>query len=441
MKFPLTDKITPMKSVARYIIAEILEAEAKLVLRKYKPKIIAVTGSVGKTSVKDAIFSVVERSLIARKSEKSFNSEIGLPLTILGMRNAWSNPFLWLSTITRGLLLVILREHYPKWLVLEIGADKPGDISRVTKWLVPNIVVVTRFGDVPVHVEFFKSPHELFEEKTELVKALRPTGMLILNADDEKVLALRDKTKAKSITYGFSESAMFRASNMQIAYEDGRPVGTTFKLEYDGNVFPVNMTGVLGIQPVYSGLAALALGVHLKLNIVDMIGDIAAYESPVGRMRVIPALKGATIIDDTYNASPVAATAAVEVLGSIKTKGKKIAVLGDMLELGKFTLEEHKKLGALAAKNADLILAVGPRAKYIIEGALESDMSEKNLIEFDDSRLAGKYLESVLSEGDIVLIKGSQSMRMERTVEEIMAHPEHATHLLVRQEDEWKAKA
>ncbi|HAT68516.1 MAG TPA: hypothetical protein DCS20_02770 [Candidatus Yonathbacteria bacterium] len=438
MKYRPTDN---MKSIARNIIANILEAEAKLVLKKYKPKVIAITGSVGKTSTKDAIFAVVEKSLVARKTAKSFNSEIGLPLTILGRGNAWSNPFLWLSTIFHGLLLVLIREHYPKWLVLEVGADKPGDIARVTKWLVPNVAVITRFGDVPVHVEFFKSPAEVFEEKTELVKALQPTGMLIVNADDERVLALRDKTKAKSITYGFSESAMFRATNMKIAYEGGLPVGTTFKLEYDGNVFPVNMSGVLGVQPVYSALAALALGVHLKLNIVDMVGALAAYESPAGRMRVIPALKGATIIDDTYNASPIAAAAAVEVLGGIKTKGKKIAVLGDMLELGKFTMEEHKKLGALAAKNADLILAVGPRAKYIIEGALENDMSEKNLIEFDDARVAGKHLESVIGEGDVILIKGSQSMRMERTVEEIMAHPENAGTLLVRQEDEWKAKA
>jgi len=418
-----------------------LEKEAKLVLRKYKPKVIAVTGSVGKTSTKDAIFAVVEKSLIARKTAKSFNSEIGLPLTILGEKNAWSNPFLWLATLVRGLLLVLLREHYPKWLVLELGADKPGDISRATAWVIPDIAVITRFGDVPVHVEFFKSPEEVFAEKAELAKALRPTGMLVLNADDEKVLSLRDKTKAKSITYGFSADAMFRASNMKIAYEGGLPVGTSFKLEYDGNVFPVMLSGVLGVQPVYSALAALAVGAYLKLNIVDMVGALALYQSPMGRMRVVPAIKGATIIDDTYNASPVAAAAAVEVLGSIKTKGKKIAMLGDMLELGKFTVEEHKKLGALAVKNANLILAVGPRAKYIIEGALESDMSEKSLVEFDDARVAGKHLESILGEGDIVLIKGSQSMRMERAVEEVMAHPENAATLLVRQEDEWKAKA
>ena len=431
-----------MKSLLRHIITRILTWEAKLVLHKYKPKIIAVTGSVGKTSTKDAIFAVVEKNLVARKSLKSFNSEIGLPLTILGQDNGWSNPLVWLQTLTQGLLLGLFREHYPKWLVLEIGADKPGDIREATKWVKPNVAIITRFGEVPVHVEFFKSINELFEEKAELVKALLPTGMLIVNADDERVLALRERTKAKSITYGFSPDAMFRASNVEIAYEDGRPAGMIFKFEYDGNVFPVTMNGVLGVQPIYSALAALALGVYLKQNIVDMIGALATHQSPPGRMCVIEGLKGSTIIDDTYNASPIAAEAAVDVFGVIKTKpkAKKIAVLGDMLELGKFTVDEHKKLGKRVSKDADIILAVGLRAKYIIEGALEGDMSEKNLIEFSDSQSAGKYLESILGKGDIVLVKGSQSIRMERVVEEVMAHPEDAVNLLVRQEEEWKAR-
>ncbi len=409
-------------------------------LRKYKPRIIAVTGSVGKTSTKDAIFAVVEKSLIARRSEKSYNSEIGLPLTILGLPNGWSNPFLWFATIFRGFLSVVLREHYPKWLVLEVGAGKPGDIVRASALITPDIVVFTAFSAVPVHVEFFKSVEALFNEKANLVKALNPSGMLILNADDERVLTLREKTKAKSITYGFSEGAMFRASNMQIAYQDGLPTGTTFKLEYDGNVFPVTMHGVLGVQPVYSGLASLAVGTYLKLNIIESIELLAGYNSPAGRMRVIQGLKGSTLIDDTYNSSPIAAQAAIEALASIKTKGKKIAVLGDMLELGKFTIDEHKKLGVLAGKSVDIIFAIGPRAKYIVEGALDSDMSEKNIIEFDNAQVAGKYLEGIIGEGDIVLFKGSQSMRMERAVEEVMAHPEDAVSLLVRQEDEWKAK-
>ncbi len=430
-----------IKTLLRNIVTKILEAEAKLVLRKYSPKIIAVTGTVGKTSTKDTIFAVVGDALVAGKSMKSFNSEIGLPLTILNCENAWSNPLLWLKNILKGLILILTRVHYPKWLVLEIGAGKLGDIARAVTLITPDIVVITRFGDVPVHVEFFKSPEELFEEKTLLVKALRPTGVLIVNADDERVLALREKTKAKSLTYGLKAGAMFRATNIQTAYEGDAPVGTTFKLEYDGNVFPVKMRGVLGVQPVYGALAAIATGAYLKLNIIDIIGRLSAHMSPPGRMRVIPGLKDSTIIDDTYNSSPVAAMAAVDALKGIKTKGKHIAVLGDMLELCKFTIEEHKKLGQQTGAFADLLLAVGPRAKYIVEGALSADMSEKNILEFDDSRVAGKYLESIIGEGDIVLVKGSQGIRMERTVEEIMAEPQRAAELLARQEEEWKAKA
>lgn len=430
-----------MKTFLRNIIIAILRAEARLTLLKYKPKIIAITGSVGKTSTKDAIFSVVEKALIARKSTKSFNGKLGIPLTILGLDNAWANPFLWVQNIARGLALLISREHYPKWLVLEVGADKPGDIEQVTQWMHPEIVIVTRFGTAPVHVEFFKSPEELFEEKTKLIKALSPVGLLIVNADDEKVLALRNKTKAKSLTYGFSPEAMFRGSNTRVIYSKDKPLGMTFKLEYDGNVFPVALSGVIGVQSVYSALAALALGVYLKLNIVDMIGALSEHKAPPGRMRIIPGIKGSTIIDDTYNSSPAAALAAVDALGKIKTEGKKIAVLGDMLELGKLTVEEHKALGEHAGNVADCIFVVGPRAKYIAEGALAGTISEKNILQFDNAHEAGKSLEDIIRERDVILIKGSQGMRMERAVEEIMEHPEHAALLLVRQEEEWRMRA
>ncbi len=429
-----------MKSFFKTIVTALLTLEARLVLKKYRPTIIAVTGSVGKTSTKDTIFSVLEGNMIARKSEKSFNSEIGLPLTILGERNAWTNPLQWIKVLTRGLFLTLGREHYPKWLVLEIGADKPGDIQNAVSWVRPHIAVITRFGDVPVHVEFFKSPEEVFEEKAALVKALQPSGMLVVNADDPRVLGLRERTKANSITFGFSKEAMFRATHAKVLYAGGHPTGMTFKFEYDGNTFPVTLHGVLGTQPIYSALAALALGVYLKLNIVEMIESLARHEAPSGRMRILPGIKGTTIIDDTYNSSPVAAEAAVEILGSIKTKGKKIAVLGDMMELGKFTMDEHKRLGRLASEHVDTLLAVGPRGQYIIQGALEGDMSEKALIEFGDSRSAGKFLEGTLNEHDVILIKGSQSMRMERAVEEIMAQPEYAHELLVRQDEEWKKR-
>src|SRR3989344_7570348 len=139
-----------LKQISKKIITTALETDAKLVLRKYRPKIIAVTGSVGKTSTKDAIFAVVGEALVARKSVKSFNSEIGLPLTILNCENGWSNPALWIKNIIKGLILITTRMHYPKWLVLELGASMPGDIERATLLVVPDIAVVTRFGDVPV---------------------------------------------------------------------------------------------------------------------------------------------------------------------------------------------------------------------------------------------------------------------------------------------------
>jgi len=429
-----------MKSIFKDIIVRILEEESKMVIKKYRPKIIAVTGSVGKTSTKDAIFAVLGDVLVARKSDKSFNSEIGLPLTILNCENGWSNPIIWIKNILKGVVLILTPTHYPKWLVLEVGAGKPGDILRATDIITPDIAVITRFGDTPAHIEYYKSPDELYEEKANLVKALRPTGVLVMNADDERVLAMREKTKAMSLTYGLSKDAMFRATNISITYNDGRPTGTTFKLEYDGNVLPVSMAGVLGVQPVYSALSAVAVGAFLKHNVVDIIGRLSQHISPPGRMRVIQGIKGSTIIDDTYNASPVASLAAIDALKKIKTKGRRIAVLGDMLELGKFTIDEHKRVGEQAGGFVDTLLVVGPRAKYMVEGAMLAGMSEKSIIEFDDSHLAGKYLESIIGEGDVILIKGSQGMRMERAVEEIMAEPERAHELLVRQEDEWKRK-
>lgn len=438
MKYRQTDKAS-MKSFLRHSIISILEWEAKLIVRKYKPKIIAVTGSVGKTSTKDAIFSAVGKHLIARKSLKSFNSEIGVPLTILGRDNAWGDPVRWIRVIVHGLVLILTRAHYPKWLILEIGAGKPGDIARVARFIHPNIVVMTRIGDVPAHIEFFKSPKELLEEKAEIIKGLGGNDMLVFNIDDERITSLREKTKAKSISFGFSEGAMFRASFAQVMYENGRPTGTTFKLEYDGNVFPVTMKSVIGIQSVYSALAACAVGAYVKKNIVDVINALATHKSPPGRMRIIEGIRGSTVIDDTYNSSPVAAHAALDTFNHLVAKGKKVAVLGDMLELGKFTIDEHSKLGTAAAF-LDLLIVVGPRAKYVAEGALNGGLSEKNIIEFDDAQSAGKYLENILHEGDIVLIKGSQVMRMERAVLEIMAHPEYAQKLLVRQEEEWQAR-
>ena len=164
MKFHLIDK-TMKKSILKKIIAYILKLESRLVLWKYKPKVIAITGSVGKTSTKDAVYAVISKFSYVRKSEKSYNSEIGLPLTILGCPNGWSNPYTWTKNILVGLWLIIWPNKYPEWLVLEVGVGKPGDMKRTASWLKTDAVIMTAIGETPVHIEFFDSRKHLIEEK------------------------------------------------------------------------------------------------------------------------------------------------------------------------------------------------------------------------------------------------------------------------------------
>src|SRR3989344_859422 len=358
-----------MRTVFKNLVVAVITLEARAVLRKYKPKIVAITGSVGKTSTKDAIYAALAQGGRVRKSEKSFNSEIGLPLTILGVPNAWHNPLRWLQNIIDGLFLLVLTVKYPEWLVLEVGADRPGDIRSLAAWLPVDIAVITRLPEMPVHVEFFYSPEAVMEEKAALLDAIRPGGALILFADDERTAKLAHR-----------------------------------------------------------------------------------LPSP-GRMRLVRGVKGTLIIDDTYNASPAATEAALETLSLVVgksdlptagrsdfPKGRRIAVLGDMLELGRHSTQEHRKLGAHAAKAADLLLTIGFRARDIAQGALDAGMPDKNILQFEDSGKAGAELQNLLQEGDCVLVKGSQSMRTERVVEEIMAEPERAADLLVRQDAEWKKR-
>src|SRR3989338_6307107 len=162
-----------MRQTTKKVISFILKSEARLALRKYKPRIIAITGSVGKTSTKDAVYTALSRFYSCRKSQKSQNSEIGVPLTILDIPNASRSFFGWLKNIINGLVLVLLPHYYPEWLVLEIGADTPHDIEKISRWVKPDVVVVTRLSKVPVHVEFFASPEALFKEKANLVKTLK----------------------------------------------------------------------------------------------------------------------------------------------------------------------------------------------------------------------------------------------------------------------------
>ncbi|TSC67611.1 MAG: hypothetical protein CEO19_134 [Parcubacteria group bacterium Gr01-1014_73] len=425
----------------------ILTLEARIALARFKPKIVAITGSVGKTSAKDAIAAVLAIKFSTRKSEKSFNSEIGAPLTILGLPNGWNNPMAWLVIMVSG-ALGLFRKKYPNWLVLEIGADRPGDIKKLADWLKPDVVVITRFAKVPVHVEFFASPRQVIEEKMNLVRALKEDGVLILNGDDDDILEAKDEVRRRTILYGFSSTTLVRALNEKIIYDAETPVGMTFEINV--SIYPiqnsektslsVKITNVLGRQTIYAALAALAVAHSQNIDLSKAAKMMENLTMPPGRMKILKGIKNSLIIDDSYNSSPVALEKALLTLKNLEKIGRKIAVLGDMLELGKYSADEHIKAGALAGDFVDLLVTVGKHAEGFAMGAETAGLAPEKIIRFENSHEAGKYLDSTITANDIILIKGSQGIRMERAVEEIMAEPENKEKLLVRQDEEWQKR-
>lgn len=433
--------MTFIKNTFKAIVIYILTIEARLVLRKYKPRIIAISGSVGKTSTKDAIYSVLEKEHFVRKSDKSFNGDIGVPLTILGLHNGWFNPIIWIKNIIKGALLIIFADPYPKVLILEIGADKPREIEKIVSWLKPNMAIGTRFPRIPVHVEFFASPQAVIDEDALVLKETVKNGTVVLNWDDPEMMAFRKDLPQGIITYGMNIGADVQGVDPHIIYDDttGMPVGIGFTAIYEDVKTTVTMRGALGHQHIYPLLGAIAVGIKEGMELPAIATHLAGHQSPPGRMHLLEGIKETLIIDDTYNASPVAMDQAIKTMANIeqKTGGRKIFALGDMLELGSHTSKEHAQAGEQVAKVADILVAVGIRSRGLAKAAEDAGFPGSSIVTFDDSRKAGEYLKNTLSKGDIALIKGSQSIRMERAVEAIMAHPEDKENLLVRQDPVW----
>ncbi len=431
----------PAKDIFRKIILLIITTEAKLILKKYKPKIVAVAGSVGKTSTKDAVYTALSSTFHTRKSEKSFNSDFGVPLTILGVGNGWYDPVVWIKNILIGLNLLIFREKYPEWLVLEIGADRPGDIASLMSWIQPHISVLTRFPEVPVHVEFFSSPEELHQEDFLIADTLPADGVLVINEDDELQRAHEIKSPATVIRYGFSSHAEVRGSGVQLRYTDKQVRGVAFRIrESDHKAEVIEVEGSLGIQHAYPILAAFAVGKALAIPFDTLQQAFTSYDPPRGRMRIIKGIKHSIIIDDTYNSSPIAVEHALATLSDVVAQGRKIAILGDMLELGEYSVEAHKEAGRQVAKVVDELYTVGIRARMIATSAHESGLAIEHIHSFDDAIACANALETSIAHGDVVLIKGSQSIRLEKAVEELMQEPEKKAELLVRQDSAWLDK-
>lgn len=400
-----------MKNVLKKVVVAVLTFEAKVLLKRTKPTIIAVTGSVGKTSTKDAIFTVLKNHKRTRKSQKSFNSEIGVPLSILGLPNAWDNPFSWFKNFFDGFIIAFFSRDYPEVLVLECGVDRPGDMAALTSWLKPDIVVMTRLPEVPVHVEYFGTPEAVVAEKMELVRALKAEGVFIYNHDDMKLQAAALEVRQPAVGFGRYLPTHYQASADAIVYHNDEPVGSTFTLTHLERSVPIKVLGTIGLQNAYIVACAAAVAAQFGISLEQVAAAMLEHTSPAGRMRMIPGIKGTLIIDDTYNSSPVAVEAALTSLSEIRGAKRKIAVIGDMLELGQFSSREHERIGEQVASCADVLFTVGVRSRKIAETAVEFGLHEKFVFQHDDVDRAGRELQALIAPGDVILIKASQGIR------------------------------
>jgi len=402
------------------ILRWFLKKLAQLTIWRYRPGIVGITGSVGKTSAKIAIASVLSADRKVRYAKNNFNNELGLPLTILGTWEEIKGAFFWPKVFFGSVWRLIFKTDYPEILILEYGVDRPWDMRYLLDIARPNVSVITAIGEVPAHVEFFSGPEDVAREKSKLIESLPAAGFAVLNYDDDTVMNLEERTRAHLITFGFEKGASVRVTGFETRSEAGRPVGVSFKLEYGGSFVPVRLDGAYGRTQGYAAAAGACVGLIFGLNLVKISDGLRHYEPASHRLNIMPGIKNSFILDDCYNANPTSMYAALDTLRAIPAK-RKIAVLGDMLEIGKYAMQAHEKIGAIAAKVADQLVLVGPRAKFIAQGARGDGMAKRNIQEFETAEDAKAAIREMIRSGDLILVKGSHSMQLDKVVEAIQA--------------------
>lgn len=420
-----------MKAVLRDWILKILQFLAKRKLRKIQPRVVGITGSAGKTSAKEVIYEVLSRRFETRKSEKNLNSNFGAPLTILGLKSGYSSASAWAKILFQAFADALKKPEKYEVLVLEMGVDSPGEMDQILAVAKPDVMVFLNVKNVHLGEGHFPNRQAIFTEKSKAAAAVSKDGWVVLNHDDAFVKQLEGHLPAHCVTIGTEEGSDLRATHVRMDLN-----GLHFTLEYENKEMPVTLPHVLGKQHVTMVLAAIAVGfIHgMPWKAIDLA--LQEYRLPPGRMNKIEGKNGALIIDSSYNASPDTTAAALEILSMFH--GRKIAALGTMNELGELSESEHIKIGKITAEHADMLLAVGERAKELAEGAQRGGMSASMIHTFKTSKEAGLFLSNIIERHDVVLAKGSQGgVRMEHLVKLCMKNPDQARHLLVRQEPYW----
>jgi UDP-N-acetylmuramoyl-tripeptide--D-alanyl-D-alanine ligase len=356
--------------------------------RRFDPLVVGVTGSIAKTSTKEAIATVLASELVTLKNEGNQNNEIGLPLTVLRLRP----------------------DHQAA--VLEMGMYVGGEIAELAAIGRPEIGVVTAVQ--PVHLSRIGTIEAVEQAKGELVEALPSDGVAILNADDERVRRMSSRTAARVVTYGFAPDALVRADAVESAGADGM----RFDLVADGARRPVGIP-TLGRLNVHNALAAAAVGLASGLSSERVASALARGWSAPHRGALVRRV-GVTIVDDSYNASPGSVLAALDLLAGMP--GRRIAVLGEMLELGDDHDSGHERVGAAAASVVDrLVIVGGDGPAGIGRGARGAGLGDNRIVEVPDREGALADLEATLDAGDVVLVKASRGVELDLLVDDLAA--------------------
>ena len=425
----------------RKFIQYILWFLAKLILWRYQPMVIAVVGSTGKSSTKEAIYYALKNDFQVAKSTSNLNTEIGLPLTIIQGYDAKKNLFLWLANIFHTLGLIILkRKNYPKIWVLEMSEDQPHLVSYLARLCRPKIGVISWIGEIPVHAEFHQSAKALQEEIQQLVSFLPQDGTAILNYDNSLSLEAREKTKAKVITYGFNNGAEVKISDYSLTMDkDFRKIGMALRLEYQGSYVPIKLTGIFGQAQAYALAAGAAVGLALGLHLVAIAQSLENYKLLKARTTLLQGIKNTWIFDDSYNSNPDALRVTLEIyhdlVSAIKKENiydlkRRVLALGDMRELGKYSDEAHQQAASQIIDKADILIAVGEKMKITIEECLKLGFPQENIFWFENSFDAGKKAKELIQAGDLFLVKGSRGIHLEQVTLAIMQEPEKAKDYL-----------
>ena len=372
------------------IVEDVVKALQQIASYKrslYDIPVIGVTGSVGKTSTKDIIASVLEKKYKVLKTQGNYNNEIGLPLTILKLKDEEA-------------------------MVLEMGMSALGEISLLTNIAKPSTGVITIIGSS--HIGELGSRENILKAKLEILEGLDESGSLIINNDNDLLNEWNknNNDNHKHITYGIENKSMLMAKDIRILEESSE-----FKIEYDDKTDTVKVP-VGGQHFIYNSLCAICVGIKYGIELEDIIKGISEFKLTKRRMEIIKNSNNVTIINDSYNASYESMKAALEYVSNIKAN-KKIAVLGDILELGEFSTKMHKNVGnEVVNNNIDILITVGNEAKNIASQAKELGLN--NIYSYDNNEDAINTIKQIANSGDIILVKASNGMHFDEIVEKII---------------------